>query len=38
LADVDFHLKTRAKQFMAALKMMQDVRRGVQLGRHQSAE
>jgi len=36
MADLDFHIKTRAKQFMQILATLQEVRRGVRNARHQS--
>ena len=36
IADLDFHIKTRAKQFMQILTTLQEVRRGVRKARHQS--
>ena len=36
MADLDFQIKTRAKQFLQILATLQEVRRGVQKARHQS--
>jgi GNAT superfamily N-acetyltransferase len=36
MADLDFQIKTRAKQFMQLLQTMQEVRKGVRKARHQS--
>lgn len=36
MADLDFQIKSRAKQFMQFLKTMQEVRKGVRESRHQS--
>jgi RimJ/RimL family protein N-acetyltransferase len=36
LADLDFQIKTRARQFLQLLRTMQEVRRGVRDARHQS--
>ena len=36
-AEIDFHLKTRAKQFWAFLAGLQEVRRGVQEARDKSS-
>ena len=36
MADLDFQIKTRARQFLQLLRTMQEVRRGVRDARHQS--
>jgi hypothetical protein len=36
MADVDFQIKARAKQFLQLLTTLQEVRRGVRDARHQS--
>jgi GNAT superfamily N-acetyltransferase len=36
MADLDFQIKARAKQFLQLLKTMQEVRKGVREARHQS--
>jgi SAM-dependent methyltransferase len=36
MADLDFQIKSRAKQFMQLLQTMQEVRKGVREARHQS--
>lgn len=36
MADLDFQIKSRAKQFMQFLQTMQEVRKGVRKARHQS--
>ena len=36
MADLDFQIKTRAKQFLQLLQTMQEVRQGVRDARHQS--
>lgn len=36
MADVDFHIKVRAKQFLQILRTLQEVRKGVRESRHQS--
>jgi hypothetical protein len=36
MADLDFQIKTRAKQFLKFLQTLQEVRRGVQDARHKS--
>jgi len=36
MADLDFQIKARAKQFMQLLQTMQEVRQGVRDARHQS--
>ena len=37
MADLDFHIKTRANQFLQILTTLQEVRRGVRTSRHQSS-
>jgi hypothetical protein len=36
MADVDFQIKLRAKQFLQVLRTLQEVRKGVRESRHQS--
>ena len=36
MADLDFQIKARAKQFLQLLATMQEVRKGVRNARHQS--
>ena len=36
MADVDFHIKVQAKQFLQMLRTLQEVRKGVRESRHQS--
>ena len=36
MADVDFQIKVRAKQFFQVLRTLQEVRRGVRESRHKS--
>jgi hypothetical protein len=36
MADLDFQIKARAKQFLQLLTTMQEVRKGVRDARHQS--
>jgi hypothetical protein len=36
MADVDFQIKVRAKQFLQLLRTLQEVRTGVRESRHQS--
>jgi hypothetical protein len=36
MADVDFQIKVRAKQFLQLLRTLQEVRTGVRDSRHQS--
>ena len=36
MADLDFQVKTRARQFLQVLRTLQEVRQGVRKARHQS--